>query len=187
MPLASFEEKPSRLGLEIFGRVLKDSPWNLGNELLLEATKSHLSGPCKQLRSNSNVDAVICWKCSSDHCAKWCYTWQEWRSRGSSVKGFASLRAQCLHLGNCSTEACPVRSCDKRVSITVLLLLRRSKEGAGLFGIQTYLCHLTQRFSNDCQCNFELFLFHVHVFHPELLLGPSWLHLTSQSSSVPSG
>lgn len=32
----------------------------MGNELLLEAAKSHLSGPCKQLRSNSNVDAVIC-------------------------------------------------------------------------------------------------------------------------------
>lgn len=37
-----------------------DSQRNSGSELLLETPNSHLSGPHKPLRSNSNVDAVIC-------------------------------------------------------------------------------------------------------------------------------
>lgn len=37
-----------------------DSQRNLGSELLLETPNNHLSGPHKPLRSNSNVDAVIC-------------------------------------------------------------------------------------------------------------------------------
>lgn len=37
-----------------------DSQRNSGSELLLETLNIHLSGPHKPLRSNSNVDAVIC-------------------------------------------------------------------------------------------------------------------------------
>lgn len=144
-----------------------DSQQNSGNELLLEALNSHLSGPHKRLSSNSSVDGDICESVPLT-------VVQNDALLGKTEEageGFASSGAKRSHLGDCSAEARPVRFCDERVCITVLLLLRRTKECAGSFEIQPYLCRLMQCFSDYCQCNFKLFLFS-RVSPPQLLLGP---------------
>lgn len=99
-------------------------------------------------------------------------------SKVGSVKG-----AKCSYPRDCRMEACPVHYCDEVGCISVLLLLRRAKEGAGSFELQTYLCCLMQHFLDCSQCNFELLLFS-HASPQELCLAPLTAHDCSKQKQL---